>query len=91
MPLILTWLVVINDVFAEQVIVAKNYRGAQYWQALLEPHQLLSENPVAGHLRSQPGGGRKSKGVSIFIEEGALKAFKKEMEVKLVQGNWKWR
>lgn len=52
---ILTCLLVIDDIFAEQVIVAQNYGGAQHRQALLEPHQLFSEAQWAGHLHTQPG------------------------------------
>lgn len=55
--LILTFLRIIDYVFAEKVVVAENYRGAQHRQALLEPHQLFSEAPWAGHLHTQPGGG----------------------------------
>lgn len=55
--LILTCPLVIDDVFAEQVIVAQNYRGAQHRQVLLEPQQLFSEAPWAGHLCSQPARG----------------------------------
>ena len=60
--LILTCLLVIDDIFAEQVVVAENYGGAQHRQALLEPHQLFSEAPWAGHLHVQPGGGPESGG-----------------------------
>lgn len=55
--LILTCPLVRDDVFAEQVVVAQNYRGAQHRQVLLEPQQLFSEAPWAGHLCSQPARG----------------------------------
>lgn len=58
---ILTCPLVIDDVFAEQVVVAQNYGGAQHRQALLEPHELFSEALWAGHLHTQPGGGRESE------------------------------
>lgn len=67
---ILTCLLVIDDIFAEQVVVAENYGGAQHRQALLEPHQLFSEAPWAGHLHTQPGGGRESE-YCILKEVGA--------------------
>ena len=60
--LILTCLLVIDDILAEQVVVAENYGGAQHRQALLEPHQLFPEAPWAGHLRVQPGGGEAESG-----------------------------
>lgn len=58
--LLLTSLLVVDDVFAEQVIVTENYRGTQHRQALLEPNQLFSQAPWAGHLPPQPGGSRES-------------------------------
>lgn len=57
--LILTCLLVKDDVFAEQVVVAQNYRGAQHRQVLLEPQQLFSEAPWAGHLCSHPARGNR--------------------------------
>lgn len=57
--LILTCLLVEDDVFAEQVVVAQNYRGAQHRQVLLEPQQLFPEAPWAGHLCSQSARGNE--------------------------------
>lgn len=54
--LILTFLLVIDDVFAKKIVVAKNDGGAQHRQALLEPHQFISEGLEAGNLQSQPAG-----------------------------------
>lgn len=54
--LILTFLLVIDDVFAKKIVVAKNDGGAQHRQALLEPHQFVSEGLEAGNLQSQPAG-----------------------------------
>lgn len=61
--LILTRLLVKDDILAEQVIVAENYGGAQHRQALLEPHQFFPEAPWVGHLHVQPGRGQR-------VEEG---------------------
>lgn len=57
---ILTCLLAIDYVFAEQVVVAQHYGGAQHRQTLLEPQQLISEAPWAGYLHSQSGGGTES-------------------------------
>lgn len=58
-PVILTFLLVIDDVFAEKVVVAENDGGAEHRQALLEPQQLFSEAPCAGNLPAQPERGRE--------------------------------
>ena len=55
----LTLPLVIDDVFAEKIVVAENYRGAQQRQALLEPQQLFSEALQAGNLQTKPEGGQK--------------------------------
>lgn len=55
--LILTCLLVKDDIFAEQVVVAQNHRGAQQRQVLLEPQQLFPEALWAGHLCSKPARG----------------------------------
>lgn len=73
--LILTCLLVKDDIFAEQVVVAQNYRGAQHRQVLLEPQQLFSEAPWAGHLCSQPARGNGK------MERGEIKREKKAGEV----------
>lgn len=40
--IILTCTLIVDNIFAKQIIVAENYGGAQHRQALLEPHQLVS-------------------------------------------------
>lgn len=66
-PVILTFLLVIDDVFAEKVVVAENDGGAEHRQALLEPQQLFSEAPCAGNLPAQPERGSKLV-TKLFID-----------------------
>lgn len=56
MWVILTLHLVVDDVFAEEVVVAENHGGAKHRQALLKPQQLFPEAPWAGHLHAQPAG-----------------------------------
>lgn len=81
---ILTCLLVIDDVFAEQVIVAENYGGAQHRQALLEPHQLFPEALWAGHLHTQPGS-RSIKSINRRTEGGKVSPgnLKVDLEIEL--------
>lgn len=72
-PVILTFLLVIDDVFAEKVVVAENDRGAEHRQALLEPQQLFSEAPCAGNLPAQPERGREFKSFSSYTAQENLK------------------
>lgn len=60
---ILTFPLVIDDVFAQKIVVAQNYGGVQQGQALLEPHQLSFEGLEAWDLQTQPGGSRGVKNI----------------------------
>lgn len=45
-----TLFAVVDDVLAEQVIVAEHHRGAQCGEMLLHPHHLLLQHHLAGNL-----------------------------------------
>lgn len=55
---------VVDDVLAEQVIVAQHHRGAQGGQVLLHPAHLLLQHLLAGNLLldSERGERRRSSG-----------------------------
>lgn len=72
--LILTFPLVIDDVFAKKVVVAKNDGGAQHRQALLEPHQFVSEGLEAGNLQPQSAGSREE-----YLEEVSGLSVRTEM------------
>lgn len=48
---------VVDDVLAEQVIVAEHHRGAQRGKVLLHPHHLLLQHLLAGNLLLDSGQG----------------------------------
>jgi len=45
-----TFLYVVNDVLAEQVIVTEHYRRAQLRQVFLHPHHFLFKHFLTGHF-----------------------------------------
>lgn len=46
---------VVDDVLAQQVIVAENHRGAQRGEMLLHPHHLLLQHSFTGTLLLDSG------------------------------------
>lgn len=59
--LVITFLAVVDDVLAQQVIVAEHHRGSQRGEVLLHPHHLLLQHRLARNLlldseRERPGG-----------------------------------
>lgn len=50
-----TLFAVMDDVLAEQVIVAEHHRGAQRGEMLLHPNHLLLQHCLAGNLLLDPG------------------------------------
>lgn len=57
MTKVATLFVVVDDVLAEQVIVAEHHRGAQCGEMLLHPHHLLLQHRLAGNLLLDSGQG----------------------------------
>lgn len=51
----LTFLLVVDDVLTEQIVVTENDWGTQFRKALLKPDHLVSKTCGAGHLTVQPG------------------------------------
>lgn len=51
----LTFLLVVDDVLTEQIVVTKNDWGTQFRKVLLKPDHLLSKTRRTGHLTAQPG------------------------------------
>lgn len=59
--LALTLFPVVDDVLAEQVIVAQHHWGAQGGQVLLHPPHLLLQHLLAGNLLLDSEAGRKTQ------------------------------
>lgn len=58
---------VVNDVLAEQVIVAEHHRGAQSGKVLLHPHHLLLQHLLAGNLLLDSGWGEREKDIWLIL------------------------
>lgn len=53
--MVITFLAVVDDVLAQQVIVAEHHRGAQRGEMLLHPHHLLLQQRLARNLLLDSG------------------------------------
>ncbi len=51
----LTFLLLVDDVLTEQIVVTQNDWRTQFRKVLLKPDHLVSETRAAGHLIVQPG------------------------------------
>lgn len=51
----MTFLAVVDDVLAQQVIVAEHHRGTQRGEMLLHPHHLLLQHRLARNLLLDSG------------------------------------
>lgn len=51
----LTFLLLVDDVLTEQIVVTQNDWGTQFRKVLLKPDHLVSKTRAAGHLIVQPG------------------------------------
>lgn len=54
-----TFLAVVDDVLAQQVVVAEHHRGAQRGEVLLHPHHLLLQHRLARNLLLDSGNRRE--------------------------------
>lgn len=50
----LTFLLLVDDVLTEQIVVTQNDWGTQFRKFLLKPDHLVSKTRDAGHLTVQP-------------------------------------
>lgn len=55
----LTFLLLVDDVLTEQIVVTQNDWGTQFRKVLLKPDHLVSKTRAAGHLTVQPGNRRQ--------------------------------
>lgn len=53
--MVITFLAVVDDVLAQQVIVAEHHRGTQRGEMLLHPHHLLLQHRLARNLLLDSG------------------------------------
>lgn len=66
MSKVLTLFAVVDDVLAEQVVVAEHHRGAQCGEMLLHPHHLLLQHRLAGNLLLDSGQRHRERQISKF-------------------------
>lgn len=61
-----TLFAVVDDVLAEQVVVAEHHRGAQGGEVLLHPHHLLLQHRLARNLLLDSGRGAQMEKGQMF-------------------------